>query len=88
LLLLAPSNETTRRCRCTSPSHATELRLALLFPLSCLLTQVRLGVAIGPSFVVRLLFSSSSLYSTFSLKDQLAKSEFVDQTPALSPENS
>ena len=44
LLLLAPSNKTTRRCGSTSPSHATELRLALLFPLSCLLTQVRLGM--------------------------------------------
>jgi hypothetical protein len=33
----------------TSPSQLTELRLALLFPLCCLLTQVRLGAGDGSS---------------------------------------
>jgi len=55
LLLLAPRDETTR-CRRWPPSfHMTELRLALLFSLSCLLAQVRLRAS-TPSFVVRVSF--------------------------------
>jgi hypothetical protein len=84
LLLLAPSDETTGRSRCSSSPHATELRLALLLPLGCLLTQVRLGVPSGPIFVVRLSLSRRHRScSKFSLKDQLAKSKFVERSRSI-----